>query len=414
VVIVTGSIALSLARPMYPISQSLQNLLGDYTTFVEQEVHGIQVVKGHGFDQQHLEAGTSVANAVRSTGIELGRRRARFIAGWLAVPGIATVTVLAFGGHLGIEHQLSAGDLFAFFQYLGLLITPVTVGAQLLATWPQVAAALNRVAQVLAVTPLIADPPRPVPLPRPPHTLRFSNVSFGYEPQKPVLNEFDLEVPAGTSVALVGSSGCGKTTALRLAERFFDPWSGAVSLDGVSLDTVALTDLRSHVSIVFDDAQLFAESMRANIRLRHPSAADSEVLAAAARAQCLDFLAVLPDGLDTQLGENGASLSGGQRQRVSLARALLGTADVLLLDDVTSALDPANAMAVRRELAELMTGRTCLIVANRVEMALLADRVALIEDGRVVAVGQHEELREHAGYRTALALDVSDLSGAVQ
>lgn len=398
-----GGLVLRAARPMYPTSVMVQNMTGAFTTFVEQQVEGIRVVKGHGFEPAHRRQGRRLAVDVRSVGVHLGRQRARLIACMIAAPGMATLLVLLVGGERALHGQLRPGDIVAFVQYLGLLVTPIVVGAQLLGQWPQVRAAAERVAAVLEAPVTIVDPPAPVALRAGPPELRFEDVWFGYDEDDPVLAGFDLTVPAGSSVALVGMSGSGKTTALRLVERFFDPWQGRVLLDGVPASRVPLEELRARVTMVFEDAQLFSTSVVENVQVGRPGA-DDELVRRAMTAAAAEFVGDLDQGLETQVGEKGTSLSGGQRQRVALARSLVRHSDVLLLDDVTSALDPQTADRVRASLAELMLSATTLVVAQSVETALLAKRVALVEDGRVKALGTHKQLMRLAAYRKALAL----------
>jgi ATP-binding cassette subfamily B protein len=233
----------------------------------------------------------------------------------------------------------------------------------------------------------------------------FEGVWFGYHPSRCVLNGLDLTIEAGTSVALVGASGAGKTTAAYLIPRFYDVWGGRVLLDGEPVNELSLNELRRAVSIVFEDTVIFSDTIRRNICMANPAASDEEVRAAARRAHADAFIEALPDGYETVVGEQGASLSGGQRQRIAIARAILSQPRLLILDDATSAVDPTTDEAIRADLAEVLRGRTAIIVAHRVETLELADRVVLIDDGRVVADGTHDRLLAVPAYRAALALD---------
>lgn len=420
VVLVMGALALLLARPMFPTSTALQDVVGDYTSFVEEQVHGIRVVKGHGFESAHRELGGDLASTVRHLGVGLGRQRARFLAALLAVPGAATLVVLAVGGHMalhgepggsGFRAQLSPADLLAFVQYLGLLVTPVMVSAQLLSVWPQVRAALRRIEAVLDAVPTVVSPRSPAALgeTRPP-ALALRDVHVGYLPGEPVLRGVDIEVPAGTCLAVVGPSGSGKTTLLLLVERFLDPWSGRVELDGVDIRDLDLEELRSALCPVFQQPQLFAATVAQNVALGHPGATPEQVRRALSLAGCDGLLAALPHDVDSHVGEGGGALSGGQRQRVSVARALVRSAPVLLLDDVTSALDPGSAEELRASLARLLPGRTALLVAHHPETVRLADAVVVLEHGQVVARGTPDELAQHPAYRKALALGAAETS----
>lgn len=420
VVLLMGFFALLLARPMFPTSAALQDVVGDYTSFVEEQVHGIRVVKGHGFESAHRDLGGDLASTVRHLGVGLGRQRARFLAAFLAVPGVATLVVLSVGGHMalrgepggrGFDAQLSPADLLAFVQYLGLLVTPVMVSAQLLSVWPQVRAALRRIDAVLDTVPAVVSPTAPSAFAgdRPP-ALALRDVHVGYVPGEPVLRGVDLEVPAGTCLALVGPSGSGKSTLLHLVERFLDPWSGRVELDGVDIRELDLDELRASLCPVFQQPQLFAASVAQNVAMGQPGATPEQVRRALTLAGCDAVLAVLPDGVDAHVGEGGGALSGGQRQRVSVARALVRVAPVLLLDDIASALDPTSAAELRGTLAALLPGRTTLLVAHHQETVRLADAVVVLEHGQVVAQGTPQELEQDPAYRKALALDATELS----
>jgi ATP-binding cassette subfamily B protein len=397
--------ALRMGRALYPLSRQLQDRLGDFGQFVEQQVNGVRVIKGHGFEAASLARGAHHSDVVRDLGVDLARHRARFVTVFALGPSAAVVMIVGPGAWLGAHGRMSAGDLFAFLQYLGLLVAPVMVAAQALVMWPQAVGAAIRVAEVLDAEPDVADPAGPSALPPGNGTVQFEGVWFGYHPSKPVLNGFDLTIEAGTSVALVGASGAGKTTAAYLIPRFYDPWGGRVLLDGMPVRDLSLPDLRRAVSIVFEDTVIFSDTIRSNITMAKPDATDDQVVDAARRAHAADFIEALPDGYDTVVGEQGASLSGGQRQRIAIARAILSRPRVLILDDATSAVDPGTDEAIRQSLGEALKGRTAIIVAHRVETLELADRVVLVDDGRVVADGTHEALLAVPAYRTALALD---------
>jgi ATP-binding cassette subfamily B protein len=405
VVALAAAVALRLASSMYPLSRRLQDRLGDFGQFVEQQTNGIRVIKGLGFELGSLARGRALAAAAHHEGMGLTKERARFVTAFVVAPVSSWLVVVGLGTWLGAHGHMTAGDLFAFLQYLGLLIAPVMVASQIMALWPQAMGAAGRIAEVLAAEPDVADPPQPRALPPGPGTVRFDGVWFGYHPSKPVLKGLDLAVDGGTSVALVGASGAGKTTLAYLLPRFYDAWGGQVTIDGMPVTDLGLAELRKAVSIVFEDTVIFSDTIRRNITMARPEATDAEVRDAAARAHAAEFIEALPDGYDTVVGEQGASLSGGQRQRIAIARAILARPRVLILDDATSAVDPATDEAIRRGLIEVLDGRTALIIAHRVETLELADRVVLLDDGVVVADGRHDDLLEVPAYRAALALD---------
>jgi ATP-binding cassette subfamily B protein len=400
----TSFAALRLARRMQPQARAQQDRLGDFSRFVEQQVRGIRIVKGHGFETVGVRRGGELAGVIHEAGTGLVRQRARFTSTFFLAPASATLTVVGLGGWLGARGQMSAGDVFAFLQYLGMLMAPVMVGAQIASAWPNAMASAGRIAEVLDADPDVADPLHPRPLPTGLGSITFENVTFGYRDDKPLLQGLDLTIEGGTSVALVGVSGAGKTTLTHLIPRFYDPWAGRVLLDGIPVTELALGDLRRSISIVFQDTVVFSSSIRDNIALARPTATDAEIGEAARRAHAEAFIEAMPDGYDTVVGEQGASLSGGQRQRLAIARAFLADSRVLILDDAMSAVDPGTDRAIRAGLREVVKGRTTIIVAHRVETLALADRVLLIEKGRVVADGTHDELLAEPAYRRALAL----------
>ena len=401
---VVARTALAVSSRMRVVGRVTQDQLGTYTGFVEQHVRGIRVVKGHGFAETGRQRGVFLAGEVHASASRFVGLNARFWSTFLAAPALATLLVVGLGGWMGVRGAIAPGDVVTFLLYLSLFMAPIAVGAQVGSTWPVCSAAAARVAEVLDASPDVIDPPHPRTLPAGQGEIRFEGVTFGHRPGHPVLDGIDLVIAPGTSVALVGLSGAGKTTLTQLIPRFYDPWAGRVLLDGVDVAQLRLADLRRAISIVFQDTVVFSTSVRDNIAFASPDATDAEVREAARRAHCVEFVEALPEGYATVVGQGGASLSGGQRQRLAIARAILSQSRVLILDDATSAVDPASDAAVRDGLLEVMRGRTTVMVAHRVETLALADRVLLFERGRVVADGSHEELLALPGYRRALAL----------
>jgi ATP-binding cassette subfamily B protein len=405
-IVTAGTVrALRQATTLYPASFTVQRRLGVFTEFVEQQVQGVRVVKGHGFERTFAGRGRDLATGVRSAGITFSDRRARFQALLYGTPSAAIVCVIGFGGWLGATGHLTPGGFLAFMQYLALLVAPAAAGAELLTAWPQALAASARISEVLAAEPDVAEPSHPKRLPAGPGHIRFDDVTFGYRPGRAVLDGFTLDVAGGQSIALVGASGTGKSTVAYLLCRFYDPWSGAVALDGVPVGALALADLRHAVSMVFENTVIFTASIRDNLLMGRLDAHHDDVERAAVLSEADSFIRELPDGYDTVVGPQGYSLSGGQRQRLAIARAILRDSRVLVLDDAMSAVDPPTEAAIRRGLVHAMRGRTTLIVAHRIETISLADRVVLLSGGRVVADGTHDELLALPEYRHALALD---------
>jgi ATP-binding cassette subfamily B protein len=316
--------------------------------------------------------------------------------------------VLWFGGRRVISGELSVGSFVAFNAYVVMLVWPLRVLGQRVTTLQKALGASGRITEVLEAEPRLLEPRHAEELDRPVRgDVRLEDVRFGHEGDHAVLDGLDLHVAPGESVALVGATGSGKSTVAGLLARLYDPEDGRVLLDGHDLRALRLADVRRAVALVFEETFLFSESVRENIRVGRPDANDEDVQRAAELAGAADFVANLPDGFDTVLGERGFSLSGGQRQRVAIARAILADPAVLVLDDATSAVDATKEHEIRAALGEVMRRRTTLVIAHRPATIALADRVAVLEGGRIVEEGAHDELiATSARYRALLALEV--------
>jgi ATP-binding cassette subfamily B protein len=349
--------------------------------------------------------------------MEAARVRATFLPALELLPNIGLIATLGYGGHQVIAGNLSIGELVAFNVYVFMLIPPLRMTGQLIAQAQRAVAASERIDQILRTAPEIVD--RPNPLELPPGgggELRFEDVDFAYiAGSKPVLRNFNLLVKPGESVAIVGATGSGKTTVARLIPRFYEVDQGRVLIDGVDVRDVKVRHLRQNVGIVFEDTFLFSDSIRSNIAFADPAAPQEQVERAAFLAGAHEFIAQLPEGYETLIGERGFSLSGGQRQRIALARAILADPRVLILDDATSSVDPSKEHEIRAALREVMTGRTTIIIAHRPATIALADRVVLLEDGHIIVEGTHDQLLETSEeYRAVLARQIADegLEGA--
>ncbi|AZZ50359.1 ABC transporter ATP-binding protein [Rathayibacter rathayi] len=377
------------------IARRSQDQAGDLATTVEQSVHGIRVLKAFGRHQHALENFAGQAEKLRGTEID----KARAIAGiWLVlllVPDIAFALCLLGGVWLAADGQLSVGELFAFFATATVLRWPVESIGFLLSMTFDTRTAVDRYFEVMDSRNTITDPEEPETIAQPRGHVRFRDVHFRYqdapEHYPDLLDGLDLEVEPGETMAVVGITGSGKTTLTALLPRLYDVTGGAIELDGVDIRRLRRDELRTHVGMAFEDATLFSTSVRENVLLGRPEASEEELLEALEIAQA-DFVHRLPDGLDTTVGEEGMSLSGGQRQRLALARAVAARPAVLVLDDPLSALDVDTEARVEAGLRRVLGDTTAIIVAHRPSTVALADRVAVIEEGRITAVGTHSEL----------------------
>ncbi|MFN3277981.1 MAG: ABC transporter transmembrane domain-containing protein [Paracoccus hibiscisoli] len=327
----------------------------------------------------------------------------------------AIVIFLIFGGVIGVlwvgardvqNGVMTAGQLVQFVIYAILVASAAGALSEIWGELQRAAGATERLAELLSAQDTLTDPPMPVALPAPLRgQIGFHGVGFNFpsRPDVPALHGFDLTIRPGETVALVGPSGAGKTTVIQLIQRFWDPQSGQVTLDGIDLRDLARVDLRSRIALVPQDPVIFAASAAENIRLGRPDASDAQVQAAARAAHAHDFIAALPQGYDTALGERGVMLSGGQRQRVAIARAILRDAPILLLDEATSALDAESESLVQAAVSRLAEGRTTVVVAHRLATVKKADRIIVLDQGRIVATGSHDQLVAQGGLYARLA-----------
>ncbi|MCC5952829.1 MAG: ABC transporter ATP-binding protein [Acidimicrobiia bacterium] len=421
---------------LHPEVMAIQRESAQLASVVEESVSGVRVIRGFGAEQVFEDRLSTEADDLYDASMSAARVRARFLPAMELLPNVGLIAVLGFGGHQVLSGALTLGQLLAFNVYIVLLVWPLRMLGMIIAQAQRAAASAERVHEVLAAEAHIAEPADPTPLPRtdrngdsptPPVVAAgkgagtevggidaghaglgevvFDGVRFGYlSGQVPVLDGFDLRLAPGESVALVGSTGSGKSTVARLLARFYDVDHGAVRIDGVDVRDLALGELRRAVGIVFEDTFLFSDSIAANIAFAQPDATVEQIRRAARLAGADEFVAALPDGYDTLVGERGFSLSGGQRQRLAIARAVLSDPRVLILDDATSAVDPTKEHEIRDAMGEVMAGRTTLVIAHRPATVALADRVVLLDGGRAAATGTHEELlATNAVYRQVLA-----------
>jgi ATP-binding cassette, subfamily B, bacterial len=389
------------------IARLSQDQSGDLATTVEESVHGIRVLKAFGRGRFALESFARQADELRGTEI----RKARAIAGiwlWLLlVPDVTFAIGLLVGVWLSVNGQLSVGELVAFFATATVLRWPVESIGFLLSMTFDTRTAVDRYFEVIDSVNEIVDPVAPSTVEVPTGRLVFENVHFRYpdapESRPDLINGLDLVVEAGETMALVGITGSGKSTLTALTTRLYDVTQGRITIDGVDVRELRLEELRSHLAMAFEDATLFSASVRDNVLLGREESTEDDLAEALEIAQA-GFVHELPDGLDTTIGEEGLSLSGGQRQRLALARAVAAKPSVLVLDDPLSALDVDTEALVEEALSRVLSTTTALIVAHRPSTVSLADRVALLQDGTITAVGTHSELlRSNEHYRFVIS-----------
>ncbi|RII14264.1 putative ABC transporter ATP-binding protein [Streptomyces sp. YIM 130001] len=398
---VVPSLAFVAARSrkrLVPATRAAQAQAAAVAEHVEETVTGVRVVKGFGQEDRETDRLAHTARGLFTRRVLVARLQAGATATMAAMPAAGQVGVLALGGWLALRGNLDVGTFLAFAGYLTLLAGPARLLANFTVTAQQARAALERVHELIDATPDITDAPDAVDVAEGPLELELRGVTFGYAPSDPVLRDLSLTVPAGETLAVVGPSGSGKSTVSLLVSRFYDPQSGSVRLGppgaAADLKALRLASLRSTVDSVFEDPFLFSCSLRENIAHGRPDATDDEVRAAAEAAHAHGFITELPDGYDTEAGERGNRLSGGQRQRIALARALVARPRLLVLDDATSAVDPATESEIHEALRVATEGRTTVLIAHRRSTLSLADRIAVLDEGRLVDIGTEAELTE--------------------
>ncbi|MCV7227643.1 ABC transporter ATP-binding protein [Mycolicibacterium komossense] len=368
--------------------------------FVET-MTGIKAVQAYRREPRNQEIFTDVADEYKNINERAFKLLAVFMPGVRLVGNITTGMVLLYGGYRVLHGEMTLGTLTAFLLYLRIFFEPMQEISQFLNTFQSAAAALEKIAGVLAEVPGIQDPAQPVALSKVKGDIRFHDVTFAYVPDRPVLPNLSLDVPAGQTVALVGTTGAGKTTIAKLIARFYDPTSGAITLDGVDLRDLAQPELRRHVVMVTQENFMFEGTVADNIRFGRPDATDDEVRGAAEAVGADRFIDLLPEGYETDVAKRGGRLSAGQRQLVAFARAFLADPAVLILDEATSSLDIPSERMVQRALARVLADRTALVIAHRLSTVEVADRVLVLEHGRIIEDGPPAELIERNDGRYA-------------
>ncbi|MET9958977.1 ABC transporter ATP-binding protein [Streptomyces sp. NPDC006326] len=396
-------------KKLFPATWWAQGQAAAVAGVVDGAVTGVRVVKGFGQEEQETGKLRAAGRRLFAGRMRTIRLNSKYTPALQAVPALAQVAMLALGGWMATNGQVTLGTFVAFSTYLAQLVGPVRMLAMVLTVGQQARAGVERVFELIDTEPVIREGERELPADAP-ATVAFEDVVFGYDPERPVLNGFSLSIGEGETVAVVGSSGSGKSTVSLLLPRFYDADHGAVRIGGHDVRELTYDSLRAAIGLVPEDSFLFSDTIRANIAYGHPGATDEQVEAAARAAQAHGFIEALPAGYDTKVGEQGLTLSGGQRQRIALARALLTDPRLLLLDDATSAVDARVEHEIHEALRAVMAGRTTLLIAHRRSTLALADRIAVLEHGRLADIGTHEELEHRSALYRRLLTDPDALA----
>jgi ABC-type multidrug transport system fused ATPase/permease subunit len=386
--------AFRYSRVSHPVLRDVQQTLADVSIVAEESITGVHVVKSFAQEGRRADRFEAAANTVFRQTLAANRQRATYIPLLTFLPLVAQALVLLAAGRMVISGSLSLGAFFSFYLLLAMLVMPLRMLGMWIGQAQRAVAAGERIFEILDEPEEVADRSDAQALPRGPGRVMFEDVSFGYDPARPVLEDVSLEVEDGRTIALIGPTGSGKTTLAALVPRFYDTTSGRVLVDGVDVRDLVRRSLRREIGVISQDPFLFSASIRDNIALGMPDAPFDAVEAAARAAQAHEFILELPHGYETVVGERGITLSGGQRQRIAIARALLIDPRILILDDATASVDATTEAKIRAGLREVMRGRTTIIIAHRLSTIALADEIVVLDHGRITARGTQSELLE--------------------
>ena len=381
-----------MRRVMYPLSWLNQSRVAEVTTIADENINGVRVVKSFAAEKRQIKLFADAAESLRWARIQEINLSATFMPLIGALPTVGLTFILLYGGYLVIEDKLTVGSLLAFNSYVMMISMPARMFAMFLMQYERARASAKRIYEILDEESEVVESTDAVDLVDPKGKVEFKNVGFSYREGPTILSGFSLRIVPGEAVAIVGRTGTGKSTITRLLSRFYDVSDGAVCIDGRDVRDLSLVSLRHGIGMVLDEPFLFSTSVRENISYGRPDATLDEVIHAARSASAHEFINDLPEGYESVIGERGYTLSGGQRQRIAIARTLLVNPRILVLDDATSSIDVQVEEEIHRALRSLMKDRSTIVIAHRISTILLADRVVLIDGGRVAASGTHSEL----------------------
>jgi ABC-type multidrug transport system fused ATPase/permease subunit len=376
----------------HPILRDVQQKMADVATVAEESIVGVHVVKSFAQEQTESRKFAQRSESVFGRSVDANRQRALYVPLLSFLPLLAQAIVLLVGGRMVIRGGLGFGEFIAFNVLVVMMVMPLRMLGMWIGQSQRATASGERIFEVMDEPEMVSDRPGAVDLPEGDGRVRFESVSFGYDERRPVLQDIDLELQPGRTVALIGHTGSGKTTLASLVPRFYDVSSGRITIDGLDVRDAKLVSLRREIGIVAQDPFLFSATVRENIAFGRPDATDEKVEEAARLAQAAEFIDELPEGYDTVIGERGITLSGGQRQRIAIARALVVDPRILLLDDATASVDATTEARIRLGLRQAMKGRTTIIIAHRLSTLALADELVVLDRGRICARGTHDEL----------------------
>jgi ATP-binding cassette subfamily B protein len=391
-------IATRFSGQVRPLFRLAQNQLGEVATFIQDSLTGLRIVKAFAQEGAESKRFATKNEALFETNVKAARKRSTYSPLLDLIANLGTVFILWYGGSLVIRGELTLGELVAFNSYLLQLVMPMRRLGMLISMLSQAQASGERIFEILDAESEVKQAEDAIPMPRIEGNVKFENVSFRYfGSAKPVLDRVSLEAKPGQVVAILGATGSGKSTIINLIPRFYDCTQGRILVDGMDIRSVTLDSLRRQIGIVLQETKLFAATIRENITFGRPDTTDEEMIAAAKSAAAHDFIHSFPDGYDTVVGERGVTLSGGQRQRIAIARALLVDPRILILDDSTSSVDAETERLIQQALARLMHGRTSFVIAQRLSSVRNADLILVMDRGRLVTQGRHEDLLRDSG-----------------